>query len=80
MSDSRVPRLGNSVAFILLQLETLLLFMLPLLLKCLSRAQQQLLMQLRIVDLGYNQLMGTLPETWGTLTKVRPVVGSTGCC
>ena len=54
--------------------------MLPLLLKCLSRAKEQLLMQLRIVDLGYNQLMGTLPETWGTLTEVRPFVGLTGCC
>ena len=34
---------------------------------------KQLFTQLQHLSLAYNQLVGTLPETWSNLTSVRPV-------
>lgn len=31
-------------------------------------------MQLNVVNLGHNQLVATLPEAWGNLTNVGPVM------
>lgn len=37
-------------------------------------AKQQLLLQLQTLNLGDNNFVGTLPETWGNLTKVSLVI------
>ena len=40
----------------------------------LSCTEIQSLMQLEALDLGSNQLEGSLPEAWGNLTNVSPVL------
>ena len=38
----------------------------------LSMCRKVLLMQLQHLNLGRNQLVGSLPETWSRLTNVSP--------
>ena len=47
---------------------------------CVSWAKGQLRVQLESITSRGNELVGSLPETWGSLTSVSPFIGSMGCC